>query len=482
MPPRPFMLLAIAMSVAAVLAEPTTREVGKVLIRDDFRGKNKWMSFHRGKGTFIFERTAKGHQGPGVSGMNTEGCEKEGRKGYMALFRPVKLDNRHGNFGMKVWCRTSDITEGAGITLMAKWWDKTRKWVPLEPAKAGLVLGGTNDWQKMELEFGLPEAEEAERIAYLVPMMHVSGSIQGKVLFDGFELLQRVTVKLPRPLPLSDGRRLVAIVVPPDASQPLLKVAEFLNHHVELACAFPLKMETSQGLGESGKEVRLHCLPAKHPAAADLDLTSLSAQGFVIAQPDQGSIVLASPSEEGLRFAACEFLERYLGVRWLFPGAVGTHVPEISALALALPKEEIRQEPVYRTRLLSSRVLRGSEDGREWAANNRMLPNVRFHHSLFKLFPPGRYAKSHPHLYPIVDGKRVPLGQAHTRGLRRLGLRGRRETHRCLPLRRQAVRYGRLRGRLQGCRRGGLPGGRPPAHEGPRAHRGSQLSRAGPLV
>lgn len=88
---------------------------------------------------------------------------------------------------------------------------------------------------------------------------------------------------------------------------------------------------------------------------------SLPHDGFVI-RAEKDDIVIAGndsapqgtwalPSH-GTLWGVCEFAERFLGVRWLFPGPLGEDVPKIKAWRVHL-KEEIRGQPGFAVRSLA---------------------------------------------------------------------------------------------------------------------------------
>lgn len=123
--------------------------------------------------------------------------------------------------------------------------------------------------------------------------------------------------------------------------------------------------------------------------------------GFVITA--QGNaITILGPTPWGTEFGVYDFLERYVGVRWLLPGPVGEDIP--SAKTIRVPLGTVRQEPVFFSRLLSG--LRGPVQ-QTWARRNRMHGRVSFHHNLRSLFPWQTYAKSHPEFYPVLNGQRL---------------------------------------------------------------------------
>lgn len=147
-----------------------------------------------------------------------------------------------------------------------------------------------------------------------------------------------------------------------------------------------------------------------------LPLDKLDGDGFFISFPDEKNIVIVGQTDWGTEFGVYEFLERYVGVRWLLPGPDGEHVPEHSTLVI--PMRDIRQEPVFFSRLLSSQDLWGGKRDTElaiWAYRNRMHGKVNFHHNLLNLFPPEKYTKTHPEFFPIINGKRYipPTTQTH---------------------------------------------------------------------
>jgi len=118
------------------------------------------------------------------------------------------------------------------------------------------------------------------------------------------------------------------------------------------------------------------------------------------------AVAIGGPSDDGTEFGVYEFLERYVGVRWLLPGEDGTDVPERKTIAV--PEGRVQEQPVFFSRLLSG--LRGEPQTR-WARFNRMHGRVSFHHQLLRLFPPSQYAPSHPEFFPVLQdgqGRYVP--------------------------------------------------------------------------
>ncbi len=129
-------------------------------------------------------------------------------------------------------------------------------------------------------------------------------------------------------------------------------------------------------------------------------LEKLDSDGFVIDFPDSGNVVLTGASDWGTEFAVYEFLERYLGVRWLFPGADGEYAPKLSVIDL--PMVSVIQEPAF----FSREVGVEGDSVKTWARRNRIHSRIQFHHNLRYLFPPETYMKTHPEFFPLRNGLR----------------------------------------------------------------------------
>jgi hypothetical protein len=132
-------------------------------------------------------------------------------------------------------------------------------------------------------------------------------------------------------------------------------------------------------------------------------ITDLLDDGFVIDTTDPANIIIAGPTSWGTEFGVYEFLERYLGVRWLLPGPYGEDVVHIQKLNIK-KQERIIQNPTFFSRLYSGLK---TDEIKLWARRNRMHGHIDFHHNLDKLLAVSKYAKTNPEFYPLIDGKRV---------------------------------------------------------------------------
>lgn len=133
----------------------------------------------------------------------------------------------------------------------------------------------------------------------------------------------------------------------------------------------------------------------------DANASDIRMDGFrIVSAPRTVSIV--GVNEQGALNGVLEFLERYVGVRWLFPGAEGEDVPTLRELRV--PWEEVSQNPAFRFRSISPFRTPGGPYG-EWGMRNRLQCSnhpeyMRYMHNLHALFPVERFGKTHPEYYP----------------------------------------------------------------------------------
>ena len=146
-----------------------------------------------------------------------------------------------------------------------------------------------------------------------------------------------------------------------------------------------------------GPAIRLEIAPEKH---ADLE-------EFTFTFPDERTLLISGGSENGLKFGVYEFLARYLGLRRLFPGPLGDHLPKHTTVTV--PRAAVKSAPKYLSRYLGSGAYNAAtKDYYDWSrslgANN---PRLWMGHFLYQLLPVEKYGKLHPEYYPVFNGKRV---------------------------------------------------------------------------
>ena len=141
------------------------------------------------------------------------------------------------------------------------------------------------------------------------------------------------------------------------------------------------------------------------PSRAKITFTidpAMDLEAFKVQFPDASTIAISSGSADGLKIAVWDFLERHLGIRWLFPGELGEVVPKCATLAI--PTTPYEDSPSFLSRQFSG----GKTGHPEWQDKLRAgRIRVQFHHNLHKLIHPEDFAETHPEFYPMLnDGKR----------------------------------------------------------------------------
>ena len=195
-----------------------------------------------------------------------------------------------------------------------------------------------------------------------------------------------------------DGRPRAAVIVHPESSEQVRAAAALLVHYVNESTGATLPLYVGEPPQPAPVEIRILSLPegARVQGGPQPD-----ADGFTLRAVPAGKIIISGGGDWGTEFGVIEFLERYVGVRWLLPGPDGVDVPKHATLDV--PCEIFRQEPAFFSRQISG--LRGEAQG-VWARRNRLHSRVSFHHNLINVFPPETFTQTHPEFFPIKGGKR----------------------------------------------------------------------------
>jgi len=141
--------------------------------------------------------------------------------------------------------------------------------------------------------------------------------------------------------------------------------------------------------------VCIHLAIQKITTKASYIKNLLIQDGFCIELSKKNQIWIKGNSAAGTEFGVYEFLERFVGIRWLFPGKLGEHIPK--HYSIVIKSESIVQIPAFASRQLSGL---SNTEAQKWARRQRMNGDIRFHHNLHNIFPAKIYAKTHPYLYP----------------------------------------------------------------------------------
>jgi len=202
---------------------------------------------------------------------------------------------------------------------------------------------------------------------------------------------------------VDNGQTTASIWVHVDADEQTQDAAGKLAEYVEKSTGVALPIHTDDpALANNlpvGDQIQIYVGPEGLPSGngqTDL-LDGMDGDGFVIHQSGT-RITIAGPTAWGTEFGVDEFLERYVGVRWLAPGEDWEDVPQLSQLTVPV-NDEVRQEPAFLSREFDTHSSNTPERA-AWTRNNRMHARVEFKHNLFNLFPPSQYKITNPEFYP----------------------------------------------------------------------------------
>lgn len=149
-----------------------------------------------------------------------------------------------------------------------------------------------------------------------------------------------------------------AVIVVPESPQPISEyAASELAHHIELATGVALSIVRESSIPETAQH-RIYLGSTKAAADSGIDVTLLPSEAFVLRTIDGDLFIAAEdgPGQpldmdntfSGTLWGVYEVLERGLGVRWLWPGDVGTYVPKAKTLALGPYDETVAPRFVHR--------------------------------------------------------------------------------------------------------------------------------------
>jgi hypothetical protein len=149
---------------------------------------------------------------------------------------------------------------------------------------------------------------------------------------------------------VQDGEARAIIVTPEKPTRVVSYAAAELAWHVERACGVKLEI-VNETAAKSG--TRLFIGPC---AASGVDLAKLAPEACVVRVTDEavfisgddgGSDPLDTNTRAGTLWGLYEWLERDLGVRWLWPGEHGTYVPKTTTI-LAKTCDEVITPSFFR--------------------------------------------------------------------------------------------------------------------------------------
>lgn len=200
---------------------------------------------------------------------------------------------------------------------------------------------------------------------------------------------------------VNKGQSNAVIVIPDKSTGQINRAANILSDYINTATKVKLPVVKEKEAPAYANRIRIWLGQSNYIQKQKIGFTSLGNDGFAIIFPDARNIIVAGATDWGTEFGVYELLERFVGVRWLLPGAIGQHIPQKNHVSIR--QQDLIQSPKFVSRLLSG--LRGEEQN-AWARYNRMYGQIQFHHNLLNIFPATEDRHSHPEYFPIINGRK----------------------------------------------------------------------------
>ncbi|MBP1990670.1 DUF4838 domain-containing protein [Paenibacillus eucommiae] len=224
------------------------------------------------------------------------------------------------------------------------------------------------------------------------------------------------TTPTPTPTPpvpssytlVDNGVGNAVVVYAANIDQRVKQAASKIAKYVEQSTGAKLTVMSEFDLNSTnlGQKVPIYIgLDAQLSPELRSSLPGMDDEGFII-EANNGHIAIAGKTWLGTEHGIYEFLERYVGVRWLLPGTDGEDVP--TASSLIVPHETVKQEPAFMSRILSPMTMPTNQTGAvqfEWAKFNRLPWNFNAFHSMYYIFPGEKFGSTNPEFYPTRNGQ-----------------------------------------------------------------------------
>lgn len=230
---------------------------------------------------------------------------------------------------------------------------------------------------------------------------------------------------------VQSGQPAAVIVTPDRPTDTVRYAAKELVYHLRRATGATLAVTTESAAPAGGDRIYLGAtqaalaagIDAPHLARETFTMRTVS-HGLIIAGRDDAGDPLEMETSAGTLFGVYELLQHDLGVRWLWPGELGTFVPKAATITIAPQRETIT--PPFSQRYVRPGL---SFDSEEYPAlgftrgaaeayaraqtvflrRNRMgkREKLAYGHAFTDWWP--KYGKEHPDWFQLVNGKRGPV-------------------------------------------------------------------------
>jgi hypothetical protein len=205
---------------------------------------------------------------------------------------------------------------------------------------------------------------------------------------------------------VKNGRANATIVLQADAPEPMKAAAADLQKYLQKISGVLLPLKTDGG---DAPGITLNIGKTATARSSDLPDGKLNPETYAIRQRGD-DVYFAGNYASPTAFAVYSFLQDQLGVRWFAPGDDWEYVPQSrNRSTLTVNVKNVVSEPGTSPRIWSGH--HWTQDWKDWNLRNKTVisekvPKRNFQNNMYRIFPPSKYAKTHPEYYPLVNGKR----------------------------------------------------------------------------
>jgi hypothetical protein len=196
------------------------------------------------------------------------------------------------------------------------------------------------------------------------------------------------------------------IVLQADAPDPMKAAAGDLQKYIQKISGVQLPLKTD---GKDVSGITLNIGKTATTQAGDFPDAKLNPETYAVTQRGD-DVYFEGNYPSPTAFAVYSFLQNQLGVRWFAPGDDWDYVPQNAnkSTFTVNVKNEV-SVPGTSPRIWSGHSW--NADWKNWELRNKAVVSEKvlrrnFQNNMYRIFPPSKYAKTHPEYYPLINGKR----------------------------------------------------------------------------
>ena len=210
-----------------------------------------------------------------------------------------------------------------------------------------------------------------------------------------------------------NGTPLVKIATPDSPTECEKFAAKDIKLHLDKICGAKFEIVRESELAEGTRAIYVGNTKKSRKAVPDFDPKTAPFDSIRI-KTDGGDVFITGHKRRGTIYAASEFLEEHLGVKWwdkdnsFIPKNPSPKVGKIDKFyAPPLVFRQTNYIPSSFDFDFAARMKNGQIRGAPKLSREVSQSYAVPYHSAYKILPPEKYFKEHPEWYALVDGKRA---------------------------------------------------------------------------